>query len=917
MFYGVLSRYYCLKNIMSQTQEAQEKLTPMMAQYMGIKDAHPDCLLFYRMGDFYEMFFDDAVVASKILDIALTKRGKSDGTDIPMCGVPWHSHEGYLARLIKAGHRVAICDQTETPNQAKERAKREGSPASKALVNRDVVRIVTAGTLTEDHLLDSKASNYLACLIPDRGKFGLSWIDLSTGEFYAQSADIKNLGGALERISPNELLISETTVQNPDLFEMFMPWERAITAQPNSLFDKDNAAKRLKNLYGIESLDAFGNFDTCAISAAGTLIDYATRTQKGALPHIRPLQSIMVSHVMDIDASTRRNLELSQTMTGEKKGSLLSVIDRTLTAAGGRLLNTHINTPSTDLSVIKNRHDRIESVYNQNDIRDCLINELTKIPDIERALSRITIGRGSPRDLQSISKGLGKAEHIHGLMLAHKSSLLPYTDTIKQLTLTVNETHCLDRLRRALSDDLPFLARDGGFIREGYAANLDEQKSLRQNSKTVMAKMQSDYASKTGVSTLKITHNNVLGYFIEVTAKHADKLMVHGNDNEQMAQDNPFVHRQTLANVVRFTTPELSDLESKIAKASDTALAIEMDLFDQLINDVCALSNDITEKAKALAEIDVSCALCQLALDQDYARPTITDGLDFNIIGGRHPVVEQALKRETKSFSANDSHLETHDQLCLLTGPNMAGKSTYLRQNALITILAQCGSYVPAQSATIGIVDKVFSRVGASDDLARGRSTFMVEMVETAAILNQATDKSLVILDEIGRGTATFDGLSIAWATLEYLHDKIQCRGLFATHYHELTRLTTTLDRLSPHAMAVKEWKGEIIFLHEVIKGAADHSYGVHVAKLAGIPAPVIARSKQVLDILQKSETSGALSQLADDLPLFSSVVKDSENSVEKENLNELKAMINDLDPDTLTPRDALDWVYKIKGLKS
>jgi DNA mismatch repair protein MutS len=900
---------------MATAQANQPKQTPMMTQYLAIKDAHPDCLLFYRMGDFYEMFYDDAVTASKILDIALTKRGKTDGTDIPMCGVPWHSHEAYLARLIKAGHRVAICDQTETPDQAKARAKRDGLPTSKTLVNRDVVRIVTAGTLTEDHLLDAKASNYLACLTHARGSFGLSWLDLSTGEFYAQSLDIINLGGALERIAPNELLVAESTIQNPDLFEIFIPWDKAITPQPNSLFDQSNAHKRLKDLYHVETLDVFGDFDNHALNAAGVLIDYATRTQKGTLPHIRPLQSIMSNNVMDIDAATRRSLELSQTMTGNKKGALLSTIDRTLTSAGGRLLASRLNTPSTSLNIIKARHDQIESLYNHNDIRTSLSDKLRLIPDIERALSRITIGRGSPRDLQSILKGLDQAEQIHGLILSYKAMLNPFDDIAKNLTLTNNETHLLDRLKRAMSDDLPFLARDGGFIREGYAPNLDDQHALRKSSKTIMANMQADYASKTGVSTLKITHNNVLGYFIEVTAKHADKLMVNGAGNDNLNQDNPFVHRQTLANVVRFTTPELSDLESKIAKASDVALAIEMDLFEQFVADISALANDIGEKAKALAEIDVACALCQLALDQGYVRPTITEGLDFDIKGGRHPVVEQALKKEGKTFATNASHLENNDQLCLLTGPNMAGKSTYLRQNALITILAQCGSYVPAESATIGIVDKVFSRVGASDDLARGRSTFMVEMVETAAILNQATYKSLVILDEIGRGTATFDGLSIAWATLEYLHDEIKCRGLFATHYHELTRLTTTLDRLSPHAMAVKEWKGEIIFLHEVIKGAADQSYGVHVAKLAGIPAPVIARSKQVLDILQKSETSGALSQLADDLPLFSSVVKDTENTKDAENLDKLKTMIDDLDPDALTPRDALDWVYKIKNI--
>ena len=567
-----------------------------------------------------------------------------------------------------------------------------------------------------------------------------------------------------------------------------------------------------------------------------------------------------------------------------------------------------LSAPSTNLDTINSRLNQIDSLYNQNDIRDFLCDKLKSVPDIERALSRITVGRGSPRDLKAIKDGLTQAEDIRGLLLAQKNNLAALADIADDLAFSSDETHCLDRLNRALDDDLPFLARDGGFIRQGYAPNLDEQKSLRSNSKQVMATMQADYSTKTGVSTLKITHNNVLGYFIEVTAKHADKLMIKEGVN-----DNPFVHRQTLANVVRFTTPELSDLESKIAKASEVALAIELEIFDQLIAEISKLANTITIKAQALASLDVACALSNLALEEHYVRPMLTEGLEFDIQQGRHPVVEASLKKENKQFAANNSRLESNDQLCLLTGPNMAGKSTYLRQNALITILAQCGSYVPAESATIGLVDKVFSRVGASDDLARGRSTFMVEMVETAAILNQATEKSLVILDEIGRGTATFDGLSIAWSTLEYLHDEIKCRGLFATHYHELTRLTTTLDRLSPHAMAVKEWKGDIIFLHEVVAGAADQSYGVHVAKLAGIPAPVIARSKQVLELLQQSETSGALAKLADDLPLFSAVVKDTQNQAVVEADNKLRDALNDINPDDLAPRDALDLLYRLK----
>lgn len=580
---------------MANAQKEQPTLTPMMTQYMAIKEAHPDCLLFYRMGDFYEMFHGDAVTASAVLDITLTKRGKSDGTAIPMCGVPWHSHEGYLARLIKAGYRVAICDQTETPEQAKARAKRNGLPTSKSLVNRDVVRIITPGTLTEDNLLDARSSNYLASLTHSRGTFGLAWLDLSTGEFYAQTCTLKDLPGTLERISANEILVSENLIQNPDFFEIFMPWDQAITAQGNSLFDANNAQNRLKNLYNVDSIDAFGAFDKNAITAAGALIDYAMRTQKGTLPHIRPIQSVMSGSVMEIDAATRRNLEITQTMTGERKGSLLQTIDRTVTATGGRALSSRLSSPSTDVHIINQRLDEITCLYNQASIREQLREILSTVPDMERALSRLTVGRGGPRDLNAIKVGLGVAEDIRGLLLAQKNNVAALDNLSNDLPFTHDETHFLDRLNRGLAEDLPFLARDGGFIREGYAPNLDEQRSLRTNSKTVMANMQADYAAKTGVSTLKITHNNVLGYFIEVTAKHADKLMVHGNDNTQLAGDNPFVHRQTLANVVRFTTPELSDLESKISKASDTAQAIEMEIFAQFVTDISALANTIMQ----------------------------------------------------------------------------------------------------------------------------------------------------------------------------------------------------------------------------------------------------------------------------------------------------------------------------------
>ncbi len=678
---------------MNKQATEKQKQTPMMEQYLGIKAAYPDCLLFYRMGDFYELFFDDAVIAAKVLDIALTKRGKTDGTDIPMCGVPWHSHESYLARLIRAGHRVAICDQTETPDEAKERAKREKKPTSKALVNRDVVRIVTAGTLTEDSLLEARQSNYLACLAGEGTHLGLAWLDLSTGEFYARQMMMTDVTGCLETISPNEILISEKLVQMPDLFEIFMPWEKILTPQPHSLFNYGNALTALKNHYKIETLDAFGSFERNAISAAGSLLSYAERTQKGSLPHIKPLSAVTHGATMDIDGATRRNLEMTKTMMGERQGSLLSVTDRTLTASGGRLMAARLSSPSTDQALINERLNQVETLTQFNSYREAIREHLRQVPDMERALSRLTVGRGSPRDLRAIQMGMKAAETMRGLLLSYQKDLEPLKTVSDALSLSNDETHLLDRLTRALADDLPFLTRDGNFIAENYAPQLDEQRSLKQKSKSIMAQMQADYATKTGVSTLKITHNNVLGFFVEVTAKHADKLMVkpHGNDN--LAQDNPFIHRQTLANVVRFTTPELSDLESKIAKASDVALAIEFELFAQFVTEITSLANSIADKASALAALDVTSALAHLAIEEDYCRPHITEGYDFDIQDGRHPVIDCLLSKKGERFIGNDCCLTPHP-----TTPNGSatlslkgeGKPTIGRQGVLKTHPSGC-----------------------------------------------------------------------------------------------------------------------------------------------------------------------------------------------------------------------------------
>lgn len=894
---------------MAQSAEKQDDdsaaTTPMMAQYMAVKKAHPDCLLFYRMGDFYEMFFEDALIASKVLDIALTKRGKNQGADIPMCGVPVHSHESYLARLIRAGHRVAICEQTETPEQAKARG------GYKALVNRDVIRIITPGTLTEDTLLDSRAANYIACVAGPSHALGIAWCDMSTGVFYTQASDGQRLSGTLERIGAREVLAPEKLAQEDGLAQA----ATSLTLQPNSLFDADNARKRLCDFYKVGTLDAFGQFSDAEITAAGALVDYIFRTQKGAMPHMLPPRALGASGLVEIDAATRRNLELTRTIAGEREGSLLSVIDRTLTSAGSRLLAERLSAPSCDVPEIRARLSQVSLFVERTSDCTYLRDQLRRMPDMERALSRLSLGRGAPRDLAMIRDGIAAASdiraHIIGKMAGQADAIADISDA---LAATADIHHIHDTLARALVPDLPALLSDGGFIARGYLPALDELKALRDDSKKHIAKLQAEYAGMTGIATLKVAHNNVLGYYIEVPARHADGLMVHGKPANDSARENPFVHRQTLANVVRFSTPQLSELEAKIISAADRALAIELEAFEALRQSVLKSAIVIAGMAHALARLDVATSLADLASACNYVCPIVDDSLAFDIKGGRHPVVEAALQKQSAgSFVPNDSDFGDDTRLWLLTGPNMAGKSTFLRQNALIAILAQMGSFVPAASAHIGVVDKLFSRVGASDDLARGRSTFMVEMVETSAILNQATERSLVILDEIGRGTATFDGLSIAWACLEYLHDVSQCRGLFATHYHELTNLTDRLARLSCHAMKVKEWQGDIVFMHEVVSGAADKSYGVHVAKLAGLPPAVITRAQQILDELQKSETSGALAALVDNLPLFQNIVAKEAPTLPPA----LKALLDGLDPDALSPREAHEILYKIKSLSN
>jgi DNA mismatch repair protein MutS len=871
-------------------------VTPMMAQYLAAKKAHPDCLLFYRMGDFYELFFEDAVKASAALDIALTKRGRHDGDDIPMCGVPVHAHDAYLAKLVRQGFKVGVCEQIEDPAEAKKRG-------AKSVVKRAVVRIVTPGTLTEDELLEARAHNYLVALADAAGGLGLAWVDISTGGFFVQAIEKAALPAALARLDPNEILLPDRLLAMPDLFEMFGDWRRQLSPVPGSRFDSENARLRLEKFLGAATLDAFGAFSRAEVAAAGAILDYVELTQQGKMPRLAGLKRISATSILEIDAATRRNLELTRTLSGERTGSLLQTIDRTVTGAGARLLNEFLAAPLTDPVAIAERQDLVQFLLEDDGLRETLRAALRKVPDLERALSRLTAGRGGPRDLAAIRDGLSQAASLRAVIATPRGEASPKLLKAAETGLG-HHAELVDRLTRALRSELPFLSRDGGFIAQGYAPDLDELLKLRDGSRQTVLELEARLKSESGISSLKIRHNNVIGYYIEATPVHADKLK----------NDPKFVLRQSMANAMRFSTGELAELEQKIVHAADRALALELRLFADLTAEVIARAAPIAEAAAALALIDVGAALAELARDEDWVRPKCDDTRTFEIKGGRHPVVEAALRRQNAgAFVANDCDLSPERRLWLVTGPNMAGKSTFLRQNAVIAVLAQIGAFVPAKSARIGVVDRLFSRVGAADDLARGRSTFMVEMVETAAILNQAGARALVILDEIGRGTATFDGLSIAWACLEHLHEVNGCRTLFATHYHELTSLAARLPALKPYTMKVMEWQGEVKFLHEIAAGAADRSYGIHVAQLAGVPQAAIKRAEEVLKTLEQGEQASALTRLADDLPLFAATAapvptKLSEPSAAEEALRAVN-------PDELSPKEALELLYKLRGM--
>jgi DNA mismatch repair protein MutS len=894
----------------SRTDEAS-LATPMIAQYLEIKAANADCLLFYRMGDFYELFFDDAEIASRALGIALTKRGKHLGQDIPMCGVPVHAADDYLQRLIATGHRVAVCEQIEDPAEARKRGP-------KAVVRRDVVRLVTPGTLTEETLLDARSHNFLTSLFRAPAKEGgetayaLASLDISTGELITSSVGASDLAGELARLKPGEVLVGDDLAGDAVLRRQVEEAPAALTPCPRAHFDSASGERALKARLGVAALDAFGEFTRAELAALAGLLTYVEITQVGRAPLLRPPRKETAGSLLIIDAATRANLELVRSNQGTRAGSLLAAIDRTLTAAGARELASRLASPITDPAALNGRLDAVAYLTDGPRFRDDLREALKAAPDLARALARLALGRGGPRDLGAVRDAIMAAHHLAAQLLRTGEALgLPRELMGVAERLAAAPGDLEQSLAAALDETLPVNARDGGFIRDGADADLDEHRRLRDGSRQVIAGLQATYAEATGVKSLKVRHNNMLGYFVEVTALHGPVLT-------KPPHVELFIHRQTLANVVRFSTPELAELEARITQAADRALALELEIFAGLAGDVLAEETALSAASAALAELDHYAGLAELAVEQNYVRPKIDRSLVFAVEEGRHPMVEQNLRRSAgASFVGNDCRLGTGDaadtRILLVTGPNMAGKSTFLRQNALIVVLAQSGSFVPATSAEIGIVDRLFSRVGAADDLARGRSTFMVEMVETASILNQASGRSFVVLDEIGRGTATFDGLSIAWAALEYLHEVNRARVLFATHYHELTALADKLDGAANATVEVKEWRDEIVFLYRVVMGAADRSYGIHVAKLAGLPPPVLTRANEVLSALEKADGRPKPSALADDLPLFQAAR--GQGSPEADRATALEGALAALSPDAMTPKQALEALYRLKAL--
>lgn len=878
--------------------------TPVMAQYFEAKSRQPDALIFFRMGDFYELFFEDAARAAAAIGIALTHRGTHAGQPIPMAGVPVHAAEAYLAKLIRAGFKVAVCEQMEDPAEARKRG-------AKAVVRRDLVRVVTPGTLTEDGLLDARGSNRLAAVALRGGQAALASIELSTGEVDCLTMAPEGLASALAALRPSEILTPDRLFADPVVGAALRAAEGLVQPMASALAEPAASEARLKRLYGVQTLDGFGSLSGAEIAALGLIAAHLDTTQGGRMPALGAPRRASESDVMAIDPATRASLEIERALNGGREGSLLAAIDRTVTASGARLLAARLSRPLLDPAVIGERLDAIAWFLERRDVRESLRGELKRAPDMARALSRLALGRGGPRDLGCLRDGLAVAAGVCERLAPEADGLAgpPAEIADAARALDVRARPALGGLLRTLVAGLaegpPALARDGGFVAQGISGDLDTARALRDDSRRVVAALEARLAMESGVA-VRIRHNAVLGYFVETSARQAEPLF-------KPPLSALFIHRQTLANQVRFTTVELADLDARIARAADQALALEVAMFERWRVAACELASDIQAAAEGLSRLDVAAALAEWAADVGAARPTVEKSLAFEARGARHPVVEAAVRRAGGAFTPNDCVLDgsgtAHPRLSIVTGPNMAGKSTFLRQNALLAILAQAGCYVPAASLRLGVVDRLFSRVGAGDDLARGRSTFMAEMVETAAILTQATARSFVILDEIGRGTATYDGLAIAWACAEALHDANQCRALFATHYHELAALEERLAHVSNLSLKAKEWNGDLVFLHEAGPGCADRSYGVQVARLAGVPPTVVARAREVLARLESEAVSHDGLQ---ELPLFAAVAPRIERPAEP---SPVETALKALDIDGMSPREAMEALYRLKAM--
>ncbi|MEZ6045908.1 MAG: DNA mismatch repair protein MutS [Planctomycetaceae bacterium] len=809
---------------------ATKKLTPMMERYLEVKREHPGSLLLFRMGDFYELFYEDAEIAARVLGLTLTSRDKGTANPIPMAGFPYHALQNYLQKLIQAGHRAAICDQVEDPKEAK------------GLVRREVTQIVTPGTLTDENLLDPRRNNFLTSIVLDKKVAGLSWLDLSTGRFFVTEVEIEFLNDELARLQPAECLVNEGQDDRPELTSLF-EGEVPVTKRAAWCFVPDECHRQLLEHFEVQTLEGFDldlERNSLGIIAAGALLEYVQETQKRAIPHILRLEPYRRGNSLLIDETTRRSLELTQKMRdGSRNQTLLSVIDETVSPMGARLLSEWLSNPLMDIPRITLRHDAVEELVQNTVLAREIRDELKQTYDLQRLTARIATGRATPRDLNFLARTLAILPRLKAKLAGRTSELLQQLET--NLDLCADVRADIDEL---VVDEPPLLVTDGGMIRDGVNEQLDEFRELARGGKQWLAKYQAEESARIGIPNLKIGFNKVFGYYLEVTAAHKDKV------------PEDYIRKQTLKNQERYITPQLKEYEDKVLRAEERAIELEQQMFNELRERVAQECTRLQNTADILAQVDVLATLSIVAVQQGYCRPEMCDDPILDIREGRHPVLDKI--QPSGEFVPNDTRLGNgQGRIQLITGPNMAGKSTYIRQAALITILAQMGSFVPASEARIGVADRVFARVGASDELGKGQSTFMVEMTETARILNSATPRSLVILDEIGRGTSTYDGISLAWAVTEYLHDVCKSRTLFATHYHELTELPERLKETSNWNVAVREEEEQIIFLHKIVEGSADKSYGIHVARLAGIPPQVVQRSQVILDTLESDHVGG------------------------------------------------------------